>query len=150
MKCSHARTWANFISHCDEGATFHNVLGHIISHFAARQNISLYTRVQTYMIWTSILFYPFKIRRYGKTIPSYFLCVLKLEFECRKTLNYRGYGQFKPISSMFVILPRGIFLCRNIQSILLCRYQLFRLIPQLVRRVDSLLLKKQVFCRANF
>ena len=41
MKCSHARTWANFISHCDEGAIFHNVLGHIISHFSARQNISL-------------------------------------------------------------------------------------------------------------
>ena len=36
-----SRTWANFISHCDEGAIFHNVLGHIISHFVARQNISL-------------------------------------------------------------------------------------------------------------
>ena len=36
-----ARKEANFISHCDEGAIFHNFRQEIISYFAARQNISL-------------------------------------------------------------------------------------------------------------
>ena len=36
-----AREEANFISHCDEGAIFHNFRKEIISHFAVRQNITL-------------------------------------------------------------------------------------------------------------
>ena len=44
VKYSLARMWANFISHCDEGAIFHNFRKKIISH-SASPNISLNSRV---------------------------------------------------------------------------------------------------------
>ena len=40
VKYSLARMWANFISHCDEGAIFHNFRKKIIS-YSATPNISL-------------------------------------------------------------------------------------------------------------
>ena len=58
-----AREEANFISHCDEGAIFHNFRKEIISHFAARQNISLKIKNSEYHFKYAKNYFTFGARR---------------------------------------------------------------------------------------
>ena len=50
VKYSLTRMWANFISHCDEGAIFHNSRGELF-HIRRKPNISLFSPTEL-KLWT--------------------------------------------------------------------------------------------------